>query len=45
MTLGADEKYEIAVAYGTIVGTGLLAIVVCLTRVCCFYRQLQPTDV
>lgn len=31
--LGADEKYQIAVSYGTIISTGLLAILVCCTRV------------
>ncbi|KAF4855297.1 hypothetical protein CGCSCA4_v001425 [Colletotrichum siamense] len=30
--LGADEKYEIAVSYGTIISTGVLAILVCSTR-------------
>jgi hypothetical protein len=33
MTLGADEKYEIAVSYGCIIGTGALALVVCSTKV------------
>ncbi|KAL7908105.1 hypothetical protein GGI35DRAFT_480823 [Trichoderma velutinum] len=32
MTLQADEKYEIAVSYGTIIGTGAFAIVVCSTK-------------
>lgn len=31
--LGADEKYEIAVSYGTIISTGVLAILVGGTRV------------
>ncbi|KAH8883257.1 hypothetical protein GQ53DRAFT_787095 [Thozetella sp. PMI_491] len=31
-TLGDDEKYEIAVSYGTIIATGSLAILVCGTR-------------
>lgn len=29
MTLQADEKYEIAVSYGTIIATGAFAIIVC----------------
>ena len=33
VVLGADEKYEIAVSYGTIIATGALAILVCGTRV------------
>ncbi|KAI1427596.1 hypothetical protein F5Y12DRAFT_160654 [Xylaria sp. FL1777] len=32
MNLGGDETYEIAVSYGTIIGTGGLAIVVCGAR-------------
>ncbi|KAL7941028.1 hypothetical protein V8C42DRAFT_361425 [Trichoderma barbatum] len=32
MTLQADERYEIAVSYGTIIGTGAFAIVVCSTK-------------
>lgn len=32
MTLLPDEKYEIAVSYGTIIGTGVFAIVVCSTK-------------
>ncbi|KAI0005663.1 hypothetical protein F4779DRAFT_630078 [Xylariaceae sp. FL0662B] len=30
--LGGDEKYEIAVSYGTIIATGALAIIVCILR-------------
>ncbi|RFU80715.1 hypothetical protein TARUN_1484 [Trichoderma arundinaceum] len=32
MTLLPDEKYEIAVSYGTIIGTGAFAIIVCSTK-------------
>lgn len=32
MTLLPDEKYEIAVSYGTIIGTGVFAIIVCSTK-------------
>lgn len=32
MTLQADERYEIAVSYGTIIGTGVFAIIVCSTK-------------
>lgn len=33
--LDADEKYEIAVCYGTIIGTGALALIVAGARVSC----------
>lgn len=40
--LGDDERYEIAVTYGTIIGTGVLSLIICGARVSFELLDLFP---